>query len=219
MGDLVERLRRFQVEASDCARCSEHGLLFVEGVKRARPLFQADATGAARVLVVAEAPNDSDTFDPKKGRLTYAPDTDETGRFATKLLESVGLRIQDVLFTNAVLCLPARRNGRFPVRVEQMDLCGEWLNRLIVDADPLVVVTFGAHALRALDRVHPHRLRLREAVGQLHSWAGRRLLPLYHPGRLGRLSRTVEQQLADVAVLKSALLAGALHDEPLHTPR
>ncbi|MFN2546087.1 MAG: uracil-DNA glycosylase family protein [Myxococcales bacterium] len=110
-----------------------------------------------------------------------------------------------MLFTNAVLCLPAKSNGKFPVRTKQLDLCGGWLEQLIGLADPLVVVAFGAQALSALDRLHPHHLRLRQAAGRLHPWAGRQLLPLYHPGRLGRLSRTAEQQLADVAVLKSVV--------------
>jgi hypothetical protein len=64
--------------------------------------------------VVGEAPNHADTFDPDKGYLTYDYNTDPTGRFMrTLLIEEAGLRaeeVDDVLFTNAVLCLPARRN-------------------------------------------------------------------------------------------------------------
>jgi uracil-DNA glycosylase family 4 len=155
---------------------------------------------------VAEAPNHADTFDENKGYLTYDSETDPTGRFTVELLASVGLKPEDVLITNAVLCLPARKGERHPVSTRQVDFCGTWLERLIRDADPAVVVTLGAQALTALGRLEPHGLDLRTGVGKLHPWKGRHLLPLYHPGMLSRnLSRSAAEQLQDIAVLKSVL--------------
>ena len=61
-------------------------------------------TAALGILVVGEAPNHADTYDPDKGYLTYDPDTDPTGKFMHSLLvDEAGLHdheIADVLFTS-----------------------------------------------------------------------------------------------------------------------
>ncbi|WP_408891714.1 uracil-DNA glycosylase family protein [Myxococcus faecalis] len=162
-------------------------------------------------MVVAEAPNLTDSFDADKRRLTYDVDTDPTGGFARELLVSVGLRVEDVLFTNAVLCLPARKKGKHPVSARQMELCRPWLAKLIEVADPLVVITFGARALDALGRLEEHGLTLRTGVGKLHPWRGRQILPLYHPGLLGWVTRNAARQFQDSAVLKHLLAEPYLH--------
>jgi hypothetical protein len=82
MDDLSNRLSAYQQEARTCTRCHDLRLLHDEPDARAYPLFQQAPTGAARVLVVAEAPNWTDSFDANKRRLTYDVDTDPTGVFA-----------------------------------------------------------------------------------------------------------------------------------------
>lgn len=202
------RLIDYQQRALACTRCHDEALLYAGAEGRAYPLFQRDPTGRAAILVVAEAPNLTDSFDEDKRRLTYDADTDPTGVFARELLLSVGLSHQDVVFTNAVLCLPARRAGKYPVSARQLALCSPWLAQLIEAAQPRVVVTFGARALHAVGVLERHGLRLKGSAGKLHRWHGRKLLPLYHPGRLGRISRSPEQQLQDIAVLREELPAG-----------
>lgn len=218
---LAQRLSAFQREVSGCTRCHAQRLVYGGPEGTAYPLFQVAPTGAARVLVVAEAPNLADTFDPAKGRITYEADTDPTGVFACKLIASVGLRVEDVLFTNAVLCLPARKNGKHPVGARQIELCRPWLAQLIEVADPLVVVTFGARALASLNGLEKHSLALKAGVGKLHPWRGRWLLPLYHPGQLGRVTRRASQQLEDIAVLREYLAGrtSAGPNEPLASAR
>jgi uracil-DNA glycosylase family 4 len=172
-------------------------------------MLQLKPTGALGILIVGEAPNWDDTYHPRKGHITYDPNTDPTGQFMHSLLtDEVGLRpdeISDVLFTNAALCLPSQRDGKYPVGKKQMDLCRPWLVRLIEDTDVKVVVTMGAVPLRALNHIERHRLVLRSGVGKLHSWFGRMLLPLYHAGLLGRRSRSAEQQRVDIRPLRQQL--------------
>jgi len=158
------------------------------------------------VLIVAEAPNHDDTYHPKKGRLTCDPDTDPSGRFLFELLGAVGLRPGDVLFTNTVLCLPAPKDGKHPVTSAPAKQCLVWLERLIRDVEPGVVVALGGKALEALARIERHRLELHTGAGRLHSWFGRRLLPLYHPSLLGRVSRPEAQQRADIQALRPYLV-------------
>jgi uracil-DNA glycosylase family 4 len=193
-------------EAASCVRCRDQGLVFRHDDGRwAKPLFHRDATCPSRIVFVAEAPNLADTFDPDKGRITVDAETDPTGRFMRQLLESVGLRPEDVLVTNTALCLPAKNAGKFTVKAPIARNCRPWLERLIVAADARVVVTWGGVALLGTRNVERHKLELREAVGRLHPWFGRLLLPLYHPGLLARKNRSTAQQLGDIACLKAVL--------------
>lgn len=208
-----QRLAMFQADALSCTRCRDHGganLLFVDPAGGcAKPILAREPTAALGVLVVGEAPNHADSYHADKGYLTYDDQTDPTGRFMRSLLiDDAGLRpdeINDVLFTNAALCLPARRNDKHPVSVKQVDACKPWLVRLIRDAEISIVVTMGATALRALNRIERHGLVLKAAAGHLHDWQGIKLLPLYHAGLLGRISRNEAAQRADMRALRQHL--------------
>jgi uracil-DNA glycosylase family 4 len=167
-------------------------------------LFDRDASCPSGVLVVAEAPNHDDTFSADKGYLTYDIETDPTGNFTRELLASVGLVPSDVLFTNAVLCLPALRGKRYQVTRGIKEACSPWLRRLIIDAEARVVVTLGAKALNAVRLIEDHGMpQLKGNSGKPIPWFGRHLLPLYHPGRLGRISRSQQDQYADISTLRN----------------
>ena len=105
--------------------------------------------------------------------------------------------------TNAVLCLPAGSGGKHAVTAKVRKAVRPWLSRLIEVVDPLAV-------LDALNGLEKHGLELRDAVGKLHAWYGRKLLPLYHPGRLGRVTRRAEEQRRDIGVLGRFLSDGSL---------
>ena len=197
-----ERIETYREEASRCTTCREPGLIYRHADGRwAYPLFQKEGTCRSGVMLVLEAPNFDDTFDADKGRLTCEPETDPTGQFMSELLASVQLEPSDVLFTNCVLCLPAKKNGKFPVTATQRKLCRPWLVQLIDVLDPGVVGTVGGDALRAVGQIEPHGLTLKNDFGRLHDWLGRKLLPLYHPSRLGRVNRSAELQQEDIKAL------------------
>ncbi|MGN6107091.1 MAG: uracil-DNA glycosylase family protein [Kofleriaceae bacterium] len=199
----------FNAEATACAECVEHGLLHEDDRGRARPLLTRTPTGRLGIVLVGEAPNADDTFAPHKGYLTYDSETDPTGRFVRDLLvNEAGLthdEMADVLFTNAVLCLPRRNGNRFPVTATHMRRCTRWLRRLIDDSEATVVLAMGATALRAVGLIEPHHLKLKRGAGKLHDWYGRKLLPLYHAGRLGRISRPEASQRDDMRALRRHL--------------
>lgn len=204
---LAHRLALYQEEIRACTRCHADGLLHVDAIGGiARPVLARKPTAALGILVVGEAPNYDDTYDAKKQYLTYEPGTDPTGSFMFELLvATVGLtpaQVGDVLFTNAVACLPAERDGAHPVRARQRDQCRPWLARLIDDAAPRIVVSLGVKPLEALRAIEPHNLRVRDA-GTAVPWYGRHLLPLYHPSRLGQVSRSADLQRKDIAALRA----------------
>jgi DNA polymerase len=177
-------------------------------------LSRANGSPTARVLFVAEAPG------RRGAEISRAPlSRDLTGRMFERRLALAGLTRADVFITNAVLCNPrdARGNNRTPSRAEQ-SACAHWLAETIALVDPVVVVTLGAVALAALDRIAPHGLKLREAVATPVEWHDRVLVPLYHPSPRAGLSRSYQQQDADFVRLGGLLHARGLLREPERAP-
>lgn len=154
----------------------------------ARPLFGRFKPWTNGVLFVFEAPNWDDTFDPNKGYLTYDRETDPTGRFTRSLLiEELGLNPDYFQVTNSVLCLPARKNGKFPVGATQRKLCVPRIREQIQVLDPAVVVPVGGKALEATRSMddHPYT-NMHDAVTRPVRWWDRWLFPLYHTGMQAR---------------------------------
>lgn len=157
------------------------------------------------VHVVGDGPLDAEVFfvGEAPGRLgaalTGVPMTaDVTGRRFQAFLEAAGLRRERVFVTNAVLCNPLDGvgNNRRP-NTHEVDACRPFLAEQLALVCAPVVVALGGVALEALGRIEPHEAVLARDVAQPRPWAGRTLVPLYHPGIQSTLSRPHEQQLAD----------------------
>ena len=170
---------------------------------RRRVLGPGNGTLDTRLLFVAEAP----------GRLggdrTGVPlVSDQSGRNFTRLLEGVGWRREDVFVSNAVLCNPRDAGGRndTPTSAEMRN-CSAHLRDLLDTLDPPYVVALGRAALYALALIVPHEADLRRDVASPLPWAGRILVPLYHPGPRAQLHRTFAQQQADFAQLRTIVVS------------
>ncbi len=192
-------------EIRSCRTCHEKcpEVIYAGPEGEARPLFHEEGNLDADLLFVVEAPNYDDTFDLDKGRLTYDADTDPTGVFVRRMLrDALGLKPEDVLITNSVLCLPAGTGGKFPVQAAMKMNCSVHLRRMIEEVAPKIVVTLGGAALAAVKMVEKHSLKLKDDVAQAVDWRERLLFPLYHPSMLGRVTRTEEQQVEDWRALE-----------------
>ena len=176
--------------AQSCRRCPA-----MEG--RRRVLSRANGAPGARVLFLAEAPG------RRGGEVTGVPLTrDASGKRFTRMLELAGIDRTGVFITNAVLCNPRAPDGRNrPPTTAELAACSSWLAAQVEVVDPRVIVTLGATALRALARLEPHPYTLREHVGTPLPWAGRLLVPLYHPSPRAGLSRSYAQQDEDFRAL------------------
>ena len=201
-----KKLAKFKKEASRCTLCRPHQLVHQDtSGKWAYPLFDKNIECRSGVLAIAEAPNYDDTFNARKGYLTYDIDTDPTGNFFRELLNTVGLKTSEVIITNSVLCLPAARNGKYPVSSIQASMCSAWISRLISEVNPKVVLTLGGKALEAIKKIERHSLTLSSGAGKLHRWNGRHLLPIYHPSLPGRANRPANMQKRDIQALKKVI--------------
>ena len=132
---------------------------------------------------------------------------DQSGTNLERFLQSIELRRDDIFITSAALCNPRTESGanRKPTKKELLN-CSSFLRRTIDLVDPKVIVTLGSVALEALKRIHYHDLNLKNHAAQIHTWQGRRLVPIYHPSPQVLAShRREQQQLNDYRVVAEAL--------------
>lgn len=200
--ELVDAQKACRLCATECAPP-----LIQQG---ARPLFGRFKVWKNGVLFLFEAPNRDDTFDENKGYLTYDRETDHTGRFARQLMvEELGLDPDFFQVTNSVLCLPAGKDGKFPISGAQRRFCASLIRDQIQVLDPAVVVPVGGAALEATRRLasHPYR-RMLDAVARPVRWSERWLFPLFHTSMLARNARggrTADEQRRDWRLLRDFL--------------
>jgi uracil-DNA glycosylase family 4 len=123
---------------------------------------------------------------------------DKAGHNFEDLLGSAGISRAEVFVTNAVLCNPKDETGNNaapnPLELEN---CSEHLRQQIDIVNPKIIVSLGAHALKALSSIESHELTLIKSVRTANQWYGRTLIPLYHPGQRAMIHRSFEIQRSD----------------------
>lgn len=134
---------------------------------------------------------------------------DKSGANFQILLDSIGLKREEIFITNSALCSPRSETGanRKPTKKE-INNCSQFLRKQIELINPAVVVTLGAVALEALRAVEYHKFIVKTDAAKILNWNGRILIPLYHPSPQVVITvRKMPQQLEDFQVLKNAIAA------------
>ncbi len=181
-------LESLALEASSCTRCrlAETRTQVVFGVGHPR----------AQLLLVGEGPGAEEDArgEPFVGR---------SGKLLDRLLaEEVGVTRADCYIANVVKCRPP--DNRDP-RPDEREACRPWLDAQLDLVGPRVVVTLGNVAARALLGTTEGVTRLR---GQSYPWAGRLLVPTFHPAAALRGGASVLAGMrADLVRAKVALAA------------
>jgi uracil-DNA glycosylase family 4 len=170
--------------------------------ERTAVLSQLNGPLSARVMLIGEAPG-------RKGadRTRIPFSGDQSGQNLDRYLASIPLTREQVFITSAALCNPRTQSGvnRKPTSREVAN-CSDFLKRTINLIDPSVIVTLGLVALEALKRIHYHDFVLKDAIGKVHRWNGRLLVPLYHPSPQVLASHRREaEQLNDYKVIARAM--------------
>jgi uracil-DNA glycosylase family 4 len=195
LAQKTERYAALTREAAHCVRCPSM-------CEKTAVLSELNGPLDARIMFIGEAPG-------RKGadRTRIPFSGDQSGRNFDRFLASINLRRVQIFITSAALCNPQTNSGanRKPTQTEVTN-CSEFLRRAIELIDPLVIVTLGSVALDALRRIHYHQLTLKEAVGKLHEWNARSLVPIYHPSPQVLASHRREaEQLRDYKVVARAI--------------
>lgn len=167
----------------------------------ARVLSRAAGAVDAQLMFIGEAP----------GRLGADASEipfhgDRSGHNFEELLAFAGMERSTLFITNSVLCNPKSEDGTnaTPNKVEVHN-CSDYLKQQIELVNPRIVVTLGSVALDALNNIAKHNLHLTKHVRSAHSWYGRKLIPLYHPGARAMVHRSMANQRSDYQFVSDQL--------------
>lgn len=173
---------------------------------QATQLVFGDGNPNAQLVFIGEAPG-------KNEDLTGKPFVGAAGKFLNEMLESIGLKREDIYITNIVKYRPP--NNRDPLPEEKKAFL-PYLQAQLEVIQPVMVATLGRHSLNCflpdaqISNVHGHPLRIRL---KFKNGGGDGfpivILPLFHPAAAlynGSMRQTLMEDFALVpAVLKQAI--------------
>ncbi len=160
--DSIESIR---ADIGDCTRCPLYS-----GRKQ---IVHSTGSFAARLMFVGEAPGadeDEQGF-PFVGR---------AGQLLTKIIESIGIKREDVFIGNINRCRPP--GNRQPTLAEA-EACRPFLQREIAVVRPKVIVVLGNTAAQNLLNT---KVGISKIRGKFQDYLGVKLMPTFHPAYLLR---------------------------------
>jgi len=163
-----ETLEQILAELGDCRRCKLAGgrktIVFGEGDPHAEMVFVGEGPGA-----------DEDN----QGR----PFVGRAGQLLNRMIQSIGLKREDVYICNVVKCRPP--GNRVPER-DEVETCSPFLFRQIEAIKPRLVCCLGAPAVRTLLGIKEGITRIR---GQFFDFGQGKALATVHPAYILRNPR------------------------------
>ncbi len=131
-----------------------------------------DGSAYSPIFFIGEAPGKSEDLE---GR----PFIGAAGKFLAEMLESIGMKREDIYITNIVKYRPPNNRDPFP---DEISACKEWLMEELALIKPKLIIFLGRHSmnhffpLEKISAVHGKLLiRTWPGLGRQH------FLPLYHP--------------------------------------
>ncbi len=135
--------------------------------KQAKHLVFGEGSPDANVIFIGEAPG-------KHEDLTGRPFIGAAGKLLSELLESIGLRRDDVYITSILKYRPP--NNRDP-KPEEKDEFWPYLQAQLEVIQPKLIVVLGRHGMNCF----LPDLKISQVHGQPQRWQKWTILPLYHP--------------------------------------
>lgn len=183
-GPPDEVLVRIREHLGDCTRCKLHAL------GRRQIVFGVGSPNA-ELMFVGEAPGHDED-------VQGVPFVGRAGQLLTRIIESIGLRREDVYIANVIKCRPPENRNPDP---DEVRTCEPFLFAQIDAIKPKVIVALGTFAARTLLRTEDPISRLR---GKIYDYRGAKLIPTFHPAFLLRSpdrKRDVWEDMKKVRVL------------------
>ena len=183
-GTAAERLTLVRQGLGDCTRCKLH--------KHRTTLVYGVGNPGADLMFVGEAPGRDED-------LQGIPFVGRAGQLLTKIIESIGLKRDDVYIANVIKCRPP--DNRHP-EPEEVSTCEPFLFAQIDAIKPRVVVALGACAARTLLRIETAISKVR---GRVFDYRGAKLIATFHPAFLLRSPNRKRDVWEDMKKVRSIL--------------
>jgi DNA polymerase len=171
-GAKAGRLAALRTPVLACARCAHL-------VKSRTQVVFGVGNPEAELMFVGEAPGEDED---RQGE----PFVGKAGQLLTKIIETMGVRREDVYIANVLKCrpdMPPGVPGNRKPKPEEMATCLPYLLQQIEIIQPRVMVALGATAMEGLLGETAPMARLR---GRWHDFRGTPLMATYHPAYLLR---------------------------------
>ncbi len=172
----MSELERLAAEIAQCTRCLLH-----RGRTHAVP---GEGPLEAEIMFIGEAPG---FHEDQQGR----PFVGAAGKFLDELLETIGLKRDEVFIANVIKCRPPGNRDPLP---EEIEACKPFLDRQIEIIRPRLIVTLGRFSMA---RAFP-KGRISHLHGQPRKLKGVVYYPMYHPAAAlhqPSLRRTLEEDI------------------------
>ncbi len=150
----------------------------------------------SQIIFIGEAPGKSED---EQG----VPFVGAAGKFLAEMLNSIGLKREDIYITNIVKYRPPNNRDPLP---EEKELCNEWLINEIKIISPKLIVFLGRHSMT---RFFPTE-KISEIHGKLlikntDEFGKQAFMPLYHPAAALYNGGMRETLIKDFKKIKVAL--------------
>ncbi len=167
-GENGETLKDIEEEIRNCKKC--------ELWKSKTNYVPGEGREDARIVFIGEAPGREED---KQGR----PFVGNAGKLLNELLESIGLKREDVFIGNVLKCRPP--NNRDP-KPEEIEACSPYLIRQLNVIKPDVIVCLGRHSASFIFDLFGLEFRgisrERGEVRKVRAWnKDVFIIPVYHP--------------------------------------
>jgi uracil-DNA glycosylase family 4 len=162
--------------------------------KRRTTVVPGEGPETASLLFIGEAPG---WHEDQQGRPFVGP----AGQFLEQLLDSIGLKREQVYIANVIKCRPPGNRDPLPGEIQA---CSKWLNRQIEIINPKVIVTLGRYSMA---KYFPN-----ESISKVHGKAKRQsdiiYYAMYHPAAAlhqASLRKVIEADMLKIPqILKKA---------------
>ena len=135
--------------------------------KTAKHLVFGEGSPDARVMFIGEAPG-------RKEDETGKPFVGAAGKLLGELLESIGLKREEVYITSILKYRPPNNRDPFPAEKDEF---WPYLLRQLEVIRPKLIVALGRHSANCF----LPDLKIGQGHGQARKWQGWTVLALYHP--------------------------------------
>ena len=138
--------------------------------------------GKTNFIIIGESPAKDGWIESKKAFYNISGKLQGTGRILEKLLNNIGLTIEDIYFTECCKCIIEDRNMLEKCSKNCMPILIEQLNKLPCN----LILTMGLHPTQAL--LQTKIKKFADYVGKVYDIAlgnkQYKLIPIYHPSPL-----------------------------------
>ena len=145
----------------------------------------------AEIMLIGEGPG---FYEDQQGR----PFVGASGQFLTQLLGQAGLKREEVWITNVVKCRPPGNRDPMP---EEIETCGQYLERQIKAIQPSIIITLGRFSM---GRFMPG-VKISQVHGQMRKVGDWFVIPMFHPAAALHQASLKPAILADFARLPAML--------------